>query len=241
MCGTGRGADGERSTPARSPCRLRARQDTPTVVVMQAAPCVATRPGSDCRCRRRGPEVRPDRGRGDGAMDQSREVDRSARPYHSPRGMGQARQIGEAATRLPATVPCRRRGRRALVGGPAGPGGTGPSRPGSGGGVAPAQLLPAAAPASRQRHGRLLVGRCRPASSPWLATGGPAPPPSARCRAPGTAARRGCRTAGRGCGTPGSEGRRSAGCTDGGRRASASRCSCGPCRAPSRTPIGAGC
>jgi hypothetical protein len=40
--------------------------------------------GSDCRCRRRGPEVRPDRGRG--AMDQSREADRSARPYHSPEG-----------------------------------------------------------------------------------------------------------------------------------------------------------
>ena len=49
-----------------------------------------------------------------------------------------------------------------------------------------------------------------------------------------TAGRRGCRTAGRGSGRPGSASRRSGGCTDGGRRASASTCSGGPCRSPSR-------
>jgi hypothetical protein len=76
-----------------------------------------------------------------------------------------------------------------------------------------------------------VPGRCRPSSSPWPATAGPAPPPAARCRAPGTAGHRGCRTAGRGCGgTPGSASRRSAGCTDRRRRAWASRCTCGPCR-----------
>jgi hypothetical protein len=47
------------------------------------------------------------------------------------------------------------------------------------------------------------AGRCRPSSFPWSARAGPVPPPAARCRAPGTAGRRGCRTAGRGCGTPG--------------------------------------
>jgi hypothetical protein len=58
--------------------------------------------------------------------------------------------------------------------------------------------------------------------------------PAARCRAPGTAGRRGCRTAGRGGGTPGSASRRSAGCTDGRRWAWASRCICGACPTPIR-------
>jgi hypothetical protein len=57
---------------------------------------------------------------------------------------------------------------------------------------------------------RSLSG-CRLSLSPWPATAGPAPPPGARCRAPGTAGRCGCRTAGRGCGRPGSANRRSAG------------------------------
>jgi hypothetical protein len=87
------------------------------------------------------------------------------------------------------------------------------------------QSLPAA-----HRHRLLLLGRCRPSSCPWPATAGPAPPPAARCHTPGTAGRRGCRTADRGCGTPGSASRSSAGCTDGRRRASASSCSSGPCR-----------
>jgi hypothetical protein len=120
--------------------------------------------------------------------------------------------------------------------GPAGPGRTAPSPCGRGDGVAPAQPRPAARPPSRCRHGPLRLGRCRPSSFPWPATAGAAPPPPARCRAPGTAGRRGCRTAARGHGRPGSASRRSGGCTDGGRRASAS-CICGPCRSPSR----AGC
>jgi hypothetical protein len=82
------------------------------------------------------------------------------------------------------------------------------------------QSLPAA-----HRHRLLLLGRCRPSSCPWPATAGPAPPPAARCHTPGTAGRRGCRTADRGCGTPGSASRSSAGCTDGRRQASASSCS----------------
>ena len=93
---------------------------------------------------------------------------------------------------------------------------------------------PRGKPASRHRRGSLRIGRCRPSSSPLPATAGPAPPPAAQCRAPGTASRRGCRTAARGRGTPDSGGRRSAGCTDGARRASASRCICGPCQSPSR-------
>jgi hypothetical protein len=129
----------------------------------------------------------------------------------------------------PATARCRRCGRHGLAEGPAGPGSTGPSPYEGGGGVAPAQLRPAAEPASRHRHGPVLAGRCLPSSSPWTATAGPAPPPAAPCRAPGTAGRRGCRTAGRGCGRPGSASRRSAVCTDGGRQASASSCICGPC------------
>ena len=99
--------------------------------------------------------------------------------------------------------------------GPAGPGSTDPSPDERGDGLALAQPRPVAAPASRHRHA-VLLGRCRPSSSPWPATAGPAPPPAARCRAPDTAGRRGCRTAGRGCGRPGSASRRSGGCTDGG-------------------------
>src|SRR6266511_1440021 len=121
----------------------------------------------------------------------------------------------------PATVRCRRCGRPALVGGPAGPGSTAPSPGGRGGGVAPAQPRPAAAPASRHHHGPLLAGRSGPSSSPCPATAGEAPPPAARCRAPGTAGRRGCRTVGRRGGTPGSANRRSGVCTDGRRPAAA--------------------
>jgi hypothetical protein len=56
--------------------------------------------------------------------------------------------------------------------------------------------------------------------------------------------RRGCRTAARERGTPGSASRRSEGCTDGRRRAWASTCSGGPCPTPSRArwrspPVGA--
>ena len=149
-----------------------------------------------------------------------------------------APQPGRAARRCgkgtPATVRRRRYGRHGLVEGPAGPGRTAPSPDEGGGGLALAPLLPVAAPASRHGHRRALLGRCRPSSSPWPATTGEAPPPAARCRAPGTAGRRGCRTAGRGCGRPGSASRRSGGCTDGGRRAWASSCTCGPCRSPSR-------
>jgi hypothetical protein len=97
-----------------------------------------------------------------------------------------------------------------------------------------AQLPPAATPAIRQSHRLLLLGPSAPSSPPWLATAGPAPPPAARCRAPDTAGQRGCRTAARSCGRPGSASRRSAGCTDGHCRAWASRCNCGPCRSPNR-------
>jgi len=100
--------------------------------------------------------------------------------------------------------------------------------------VTPAQLPPAATPASRQPHRPLLHGPGGPSSPPWLATAGPAPPPTARCRASDTQGQRGCRTAGRGCGRPGSANRRSAGCTDRGRRAWANRYRCGPYRTPSR-------
>ena len=100
--------------------------------------------------------------------------------------------------------------------------------------MTPAQLPPAATPASRQPHSPLLHGPGGPSSPPWLATAGPAPPPTARCRASDTQGQRGCRTAGRGCGRPGSANRRSAGCTDRSRRASANRYRYGPCRIPSR-------
>ena len=68
-----------------------------------------------------------------------------------------ARQAGERQPSLPATARCRRRGR---AGGPAGPGSTAPGLCGPESGVAPAQRRPAATPASRQRHGPLLLGRC---------------------------------------------------------------------------------
>jgi hypothetical protein len=112
---------------------------------------------------------------------------------------------------------CRHCGRHGLAEGPAGPGSTAPSPDEGGGGLALVQLLPAAAPASRHRHRhrRALLGQCRLSSSPWPATAGRAPPPAARCRAPGTAGRRGCRTAVRGRGRPDSASRRSGGCTDG--------------------------
>jgi hypothetical protein len=114
------------------------------------------------------------------------------------------------------------------------PGSTAPSPDEPGGGVAPAQPLPAAEPASCHDPRRALLGQCRPSSSPWPATAAPAPPPRARCHAPDTADRRSCRTAGREDGRPGNAHRRSAECTDRGRQASASKCSGGPCRAPSR-------
>jgi hypothetical protein len=114
------------------------------------------------------------------------------------------------------------------------PGSTAPSPDEPGGGVAPAQPLPAAEPASHHDHHRTLLGQCRPSSSPWPATAAPARPPAARCHAPDTADRRNCRTAGREYGRPGNARRRSAECTDRCRQASASKCSGGPCRAPSR-------
>jgi hypothetical protein len=64
--------------------------------------------------------------------------------------------------------------------------------------------------------------------------GPPAPPPTARCRAPDTAGPRGCRTAAHRHGRPGSANRRSAGCTDQRRPAWASSCTCEPCRSPSQ-------
>jgi hypothetical protein len=133
-----------------------------------------------------------------------------------------------------ATDPCRCWACHRLVGRPADPDSTNPSRCGRNGGVPPAQLPPAAPPAIRQAHRPLPLGPGGSSSLPWLATAGPAPLPTARCRAPDTAGRRGCRTAARSCGKPGSANRRSAGCTDRGRRAWASRCRCGPCRSPSR-------
>jgi hypothetical protein len=100
--------------------------------------------------------------------------------------------------------------------------------------VPPAQLPPAAPPAIRQAPRPLLLGPGGSSSPPLLATAGPVPPPTARSRAPDTADRRGCRTAVRSCGRPGSANRRSAGCTDRNRRAWASRYRCGPWRSPSR-------
>jgi hypothetical protein len=136
--------------------------------------------------------------------------------------------------RRPASAHRRRCGGPALMGDPAGPGSTVLSPGGDEGGEAPAQLLPATAPTRRHRQCPLLLGQCRPSSSPWPATAGPAPPPTARCRAPGTAGRRGCRTAAHECGRPGSANRRSVGCTDGRRRAWASSCNGGPCRSLSQ-------
>jgi hypothetical protein len=143
---------------------------------------------------------------------------------------------GRSASRQPRrpATGCRRYGRHALVGDPPGPRSTNPSPCGPGDGVGPVQRRPAAAPASRRRRGPLLLGRCGACPPPWLATAAPAPPPTAPRRAPDTAGRRGCRTAARSCGTPGSANRRSPGCTDRSRRASANRYRCGPCRTPSR-------
>jgi hypothetical protein len=149
------------------------------------------------------------------------------------RGLVQSRSA-RRQPRRPAIAHRRRCGRHALVGDPAGLGSTDPSPRGDGGGVVPAQLLPAAAPTSRHPHGELLLGRSRPSSSPWRATAGPAPPPTARCRAPDTAGRRGCRTAAHRRGRPGSANRRSAGCTDERRPAWASSCNCDPCRSPNQ-------
>jgi hypothetical protein len=142
--------------------------------------------------------------------------------------------VGERQPSLAAIAPWPRCGRHVLLRGLPGPGSTGPSLGGPGSGVASAWRLRAATSASRHCHGWLRIGRCRLSSSPLPATADPALPPAARCRAPGTASRRGCRTAARGCGTPDSGGRRSAECTDGGRRASASNYICGRCQSPSR-------
>ena len=143
------------------------------------------------------------------------------------------RRVGDVARRSPATIHWRY-GHHGPVEGPANPGSTAPSPDEGGDGVAPAQPLPAEEPASHHDHRRALLGQCRPSSSPWPATAGPAPPPTARCRAPDTAGRRGCRTAAHRHDTPGSANRRSAECTDERRRAWASSCNCAPCRSPSQ-------
>jgi hypothetical protein len=88
---------------------------------------------------------------------------------HAAFGRHTDAQQGRSARRqpsLPATAPCRRCGRHALLGGPVGPGSIGPSPCGPGSGVTPAQRRPAATPASRQRHGPLLLGRCGACPSP---------------------------------------------------------------------------
>jgi hypothetical protein len=156
------------------------------------------------------------------------------RPAAGRDGASSPNAAGDAARSIPAIARRRRYGRPGQAEDPAGPGSTALSPYGRGGGVAPAQPRPAAKPASRHHHRRGLVGRCRPSSSPWPATTGPTPPPAARCRAPDTAGRRGCRTAGHRHGRPDSANHRSGGCTDGGRRAWASTCSGGPCPTPSR-------
>jgi hypothetical protein len=85
------------------------------------------------------------------------------------------------------------------------------------------QAAPRGGAGQRQRMATLLPAHCGVCPSPD-------PPQPVQLRyqrpaaAPGTAGRRGCRTAGRGCCIPGSASRRSAECTDAGRRASASRC-----------------
>jgi hypothetical protein len=144
-----------------------------------------------------------------------------------------SRRVGDVARRFPATIHWRY-GHHGPVEGPANPGSTAPSPDEGGDGVAPAQPLPAAEPASHHDHRRALLGQCRPSSSPWPATAGPAPPPAGRCHAPDTADRRSCRMAGREYGRPGNARRRSAECTDQCRRAWASKYSGGPCRAPRR-------
>jgi hypothetical protein len=147
----------------------------------------------------------------------------------------EARQVRSARRQdTPSTEHCRRWACHGLEGGPASPGSTTPLSSGSGGAVPPAQLPPAARPAIRQSHRPLLLDPTGRSSPPWLATAGPVPPPTARYHAPDTAAHHGCRTAARRCGRPDSANRRSARYTDVGRRASASRYICGPCRTLSR-------
>jgi hypothetical protein len=180
---------------------------------------------------------------GGGSTDGQDLVDDQHRPLRRYRQLlhtgsmtdrSRARQVGQAARTLPATDPCRRWACHGLGGGPAGPGSTGPSPCGSGGGVPPAQLPLAATPAIRQAHRPLLPGPGGPSSPPWLATAGPAPPLTTRCRAPDTAGHRGCKRAARRRGKPDSANRRSAGCTERSCRASASRYICGPCRSLNR-------
>jgi hypothetical protein len=101
------------------------------------------------------------------------------------------------------------------------PDSTDPSPCGRSGGLPPAQPHSAATPASRHSHRPHLLRPGGASSPPWPATAGPAPPLTARCHAPDTAGHRGCRTAARGCGRPGSANRRSAGCTERNRRAAA--------------------
>jgi hypothetical protein len=70
---------------------------------------------------------------------------------------------------FPAIARCRRCGRHALVGGPAGPDSTAPSPDEGEGGVAPAQPLPAAKPASRSSSAASGPVPCsRYCRSPWL-------------------------------------------------------------------------
>jgi hypothetical protein len=160
----------------------------------------------------------------------------SLRPHRQgqPSGLNElSRRVGDVARRFLATIHWRY-GHHGPVEGPASPGSTAPSPDEGGGGLAPAQPLPAAAPASHHDHRRALLGHCHPSSSPWPATAGPTPPPAAQCRAPDTAGRRSCRTADREYGRPGNARRRSAACTDRCRRAWASKYSGRPCRAPSR-------
>jgi hypothetical protein len=167
---------------------------------------------------------------------------RGRRPAHqhrastckaTPKPAGWAAGRGQAA---PDHLSERVRGSPvATDGGACWPGSRSITREGVGGG-APAELLPAAGPASRQRHGRARSRTVPPFIVPF-ARHSRSSSPAARCRAPDTAGRAGCRgwrPAGRGCGTPASANRRSAGCTDGRRWASASRRTCGPCRTPIR-------
>src|SRR5512133_2358445 len=73
-----------------------------------------------------------------------------------------ARQLGDAARSFPATARRRRYGRHGLAEGPAGPGSTAPSPDERGGGLAPTRPRPAAALASRHRHGPLRLGQWPP-------------------------------------------------------------------------------
>jgi hypothetical protein len=167
-------------------------------------------------------------------MTQNRSVnwggDARRRPPRATRRPDAPRRTVRSCPRSPRSATACSPGDRVLIS----PGSTAPSPDEPGGGVAPAQPLPAAEPARHHDHRRALLGQCRPSSSPWPATAAPAPPPAARCRAPDTADRRSCRTAGHEYGRPGNARCRSGECTDRCRRAWASKCSGGPCRAPSR-------